>query len=170
MYIASLNVLSFHQSKVKNFICSSFPPCNSETNNVDFNFREDFWILLILDSLFLLFPWIHSFLTYPYLLPTPYLPLPFHLPSRYVPYTCLSLQISTYLLPYPCRSLPTPADPYLPLPTAYPSNPLPYFPLTISFSFIFFSYITPLHSSIYFTLRTDIHSKPCQSVNLHPPY
>ena len=108
MYIASLNVLCFHQSKVKIFICSSFPPCNSETKNVDFNFREDFWILLILDSLFLLFPWIHSFLTYPYLLPTPYLPLPFHLPSRYVPYTCLSLQISTYLLPYPCRSLPTP--------------------------------------------------------------
>ena len=156
MYIASLNVLCFHQSKVKIFICSSFPPCNSETKNVDFNFREDFWILRILDSLFLLFPWIHSFLTYPYLLPTPYLP-------------------AIYLtLAYPYKHLPTfyltPADPYLPLPTTYPSNPLPYFPLTISFSFIFFSYITPLHSSIYFTLRTDIHSKPCQSVNLHPPY
>ena len=131
MYIASLNVLCFHQSKVKIFICSSFPPCNSETKNVDFNFREDFWILRILDSLFLLFPWIHSFLTYPYLLPTPYLP------AIYL--TLISLQTSTYLLPYPCRSLPTPADPYLPLP---PTLPIPYHTSPLRSHFLLYSFLT----------------------------
>ena len=77
-------------------------------------FGKIFKILLIRDLLFLIFPWINSFLTHPYLLPGPYLPPTYPFLFTYLPAIYLTLaypypQIPTAGLPNilrkPCQSV-----------------------------------------------------------------
>ena len=63
-------------------------------------FGKIFKILLIRDLLFLIFPWINSFLTHPYLLPGPYLPPTYPFLFTYLPAIYLTLA-------YPYPQIPT---------------------------------------------------------------